>query len=1050
MALRNVTLFIPGGATTFLIGKSGSGKSTLGQLLMRFYTPGLGEILFDGVPLAKLDITWLRKRLTLVEQHSTLFEDTVFNNIALGRGERQDVPRAEVMKAVEFALLQLMINDMPEGIDTIVGARGDTMSGGQRQRMALARAYLRDTPVLLLDESTSALDQISRSLMMDAIREWRQGRTTIVITHDISQILSDDYAIVFEEGRLVQDGYRKHMEKLKDTPFQDFLSEEQQAMISPVHTHRHRSLDLHAGVYSTNPVREPFNASAYIDDPLEVHLTAGENNRASFLPTAFTNKYTTAALQGAGKFGRPISTFGPFLTNNTNTSPPSPIADNPSGYWADPFGTRQPPAQLRKPVPNKRMSKAPELMQKFLDKTGTLAAQARLQGRQRQRIRSEPVIDITPTKRRDKFIKSLRTVGLGPKADEQDHVMSVTAILKTVWPNLDRSTRILMILGFISTALGAAGTPVFSFILSKLILTYQENGTKGAHDAVVYSLAILGISASNATCAYFQHILLEYAGQRWVDRIREMAVERILDQPRAFFTREENSVSRITEGLDRHAEEMRNLLGRFAATVLSALIMIFVALVWALISNWKITLVALSVGPYVWFVTRAFGAISAEWEGKSNDAAERTSAIFFETFTTIKTVRALTLEKHFSERYFKSTRATLVIGLKRALWIGFFFGLSDVSGQLVMALIIYAGAVFVKQGAPAQKIVEVFIQLIITITNVSNLLEFIPQMSASKDMATRILRLAYLPMDSHEHLGNTRVNTTGDIVFTDLTFAYPSRPDQTILNHISLSIPSGKCTAIVGSSGSGKSTIAALLLSLYTTAAEPRSVPDLAVSGRDIKNIHTPTLRSLVTVVAQSPVLFAATVAENISYGLPEDSLYNNLACVRQATTAAGIDDFIMTLPQGYDTPVGEGGIGLSGGQAQRVVIARALVRRPSVLILDEATSALDVESAGLIRQTIHSLVERERESMTVIIITHNRDMMAIADHIFVLDHGQVVEQGGYTELLTRKGEFYNLLSGGEWQTDRSSPRKNSAAVRGMSGVVDWSGTVKNKPGNPF
>lgn len=1037
MVLRNVDLFIPGGNMTFIIGQSGSGKSTLGQLLLRFYLPALGEILLDGVPISKLEITWLRNRVTLVEQNSTLFEDTVFNNIALGRGDHMRVTKEAVDQAVEFALLQLMINDMPEGVSTVVGAKGNTMSGGQRQRMALARAYLRDTPVLLLDESTSALDQISRSLMMDAIRKWRKGKTTIIITHDISQIGPNEYAIIFEKGRVVQEGYRRHMERLKGSPFQSFLPEEEKAQLSPFDARRHTSLKpLVQAPSAVEPVLS-VPKPAYVDDPLEAHLTAGEKNRSTFIPTAFANKHTSAILQGASKFGRPFSASRPQFSPNINVPSLSPVSDRASGFWLDKLDTQQ--ITTAKPTSSPKPS---ERMDTFLDKTGMIAARTRLgNNRQRHRLPSDPPISLSPTKGKRRVLEKLRHPGVSYESHQEYQVQSVMSILRTIWPNLDWQTRGLMVVGFCCAAIGAAGTPVFSYILSKLIETYSM-GSGGQHEAVIYLLSVLGLAGVTASCAYCQHMFLEHAGQQWVNRIREMALERVLDQPRDFFTQDENSISRITEGLDRNAEEMRNLLGRFSATVLTAFIMISVALVWALITDYKITLIALSVGPYVYVVTRAFGAVSGKWEVKSNDASEATGAIFFETFTTIKTVRALTLEKHFSERYFKATRNTLVIGIKRALWSGFFFGLSDVSGDFVMALIFYAGAVLVKQGAPASKIIQVFIQLIITINNVSNLLNYIPQMAMSRDMASRILRLAQLPKDSHEHLGNTRVTTTGDIVFTNLSFSYPSRPDQTILRNMSFTIPSGQCTAIVGSSGSGKSTIAALLLGLYTTTPEPFSsfsVPDLMISGRDIKHIHTPTLRSLITIVAQTPTIFASTVAENIAYGLPNDSLHNNLACIRNAATAAGIDDFIMTLPDQYVTPIGEGGIGLSGGQSQRISIARALIRNPSVMILDEATSALDFESAALIRHTLQSLIQQQRQ-MTIIIITHSRDMMAIADNVFVLDRGELVEQGGFEELVKRKGELYHLLSGGEWEGERRV-RKSSGAVRGMQGFVDWGGS---------
>lgn len=1044
MALRDVTLFIPSGHTTFIIGKSGSGKSTLGQLLMRFYPPALGEIFLDDSPLDNLDTMWLRRQITLVEQHTSLFEDTVFNNIALGKHDHHRITKNEVVHAVEFALLKIMVSDMPNGLDTLVGSRGTTMSGGQRQRMALARAYLRDTPVLMLDESTSALDQVSRSLMIDAIREWRQGKTTIIITHDVSQILVSDYTIIFEHGKLVQEGYRQNLERIKGGAFQGFMTDDQQAQLSPFDVRRHTSAELKERALAAELPASPLDNRTFVDDPLEIHFRASEKTRSSFLPTAFTNKHTSAVIQGAGRFGKPNAGFMPLFLDSTNSLAISPTSSTSSRRsWSDGKEQR---GQHNEGKGFTQHPVAPGVWETYLNKTGNLAARARLptSNRKRQRLHSEASANATPTKRQQKR-KRLPHLRSRPTDPEARQVDTVTSILRTIWPSLDWSSRVVLIIGFMSTATGAAGSPVFSYILAQLFETYGT-GAQGKHKALVYSLSIIGIAFVMAASAFFQHYCLEYAGQRWINRIRELALERILNQPRDFHTNDENSVSRITESLDRHAEEMRNLLGRFSSIVLTAFIMIVVSITWALITQWKITLVALAVGPYVWFVTKAFSTVSGKWEARSNNSSEISSAIFFETFTTIKTVRALVLEKHFSEKHVTATTNTLVIGLKRALWSGFFYGLADVSGDFVMALLFYSGAVFIRDGASAAKIVQVFVQLIITITNVSTLLNFIPQMSAARDMASRILRLSRLPNDSHENMGTTRIATIGDIVFTNLTFSYPSRPDQVILNNVSMTIPANKCTAIVGSSGSGKSTVASLLLSLYTTNnASPvlDSVPDLMVAGRNIKHIHTPTLRSLITIVSQSPTLFSATIAENIAYGLPADSRYRDSASVRHAAAAAGIDDFVMSLPLGYATRVGEGGMGLSGGQAQRLAIARALVRRPAVLILDEATSALDVENAGLIRQTVGSLVRGgDMASMAVIIITHSQEMMSIAEKIIVLDQGEVVEQGGYDELLSRPGPFHHLVSGGEWAPS-PAVRKQSVTVEGMTGTVDWGGSKK-------
>lgn len=333
------------------------------------------------------------------------------------------------------------------------------------------------------------------------------------------------------------------------------------------------------------------------------------------------------------------------------------------------------------------------------------------------------------------------------------------------------------------------------------------------------------------------------------------------------------------------------------------------------------------------------------------------------------------------------------------------------------------------------------------------ILGIIPQMSTCRDAASRVLRLARLSGRSFEHDGTTRITTVGDISFSNCNFAYPSAPHQLVLKEININISPGSCVALVGSSGSGKSTIASLLLKLYTTPETPlRTVPMIALSGRDIKHVHTATLRNLITIVSQTPFLFPASIAENIAYGLRKGSQYSTPEAIRAAASSAGIHDFIMSLPDGYDTLVGEGGTGLSGGQAQRICIARALIRKPSVLILDEATSALDPQSAAIVRDTVRRLVDANddpdptrvrsgataesawtrltagegRERLTVIIITHAKEMMSVADTIVMLDKGRVVEEGGYADLIRKRGPFFKLINGEEWARESKAVQRRS------------------------
>lgn len=223
-------------------------------------------------------------------------------------------------------------------------------------------------------------------------------------------------------------------------------------------------------------------------------------------------------------------------------------------------------------------------------------------------------------------------------------------------------------------------------------------------------------------------------------------------------------------------------------------------------------------------------------------------------------------------------------------------------------------------------------------------------------------------------------------------------------------IPRNSCTALVGRSGSGKSTIASLLLSLYEAPKSTIGGPAITLGGADIRRLHVPTLRSQISIVSQQPTIFAGTIHENIAHGIDQYSSLATLHNVRIAAQGAGIDDFITSLPRGYNTVIGDGGIGLSGGQKQRVVIARALLRQPQILILDEATSSLDPAGAEIVRQTVQQLVATRRE-LTVIIITHAKEMIEIANHVVVLDQGVVVEDGPYAKLSQMVGgKLHSLL----------------------------------------
>ncbi|KAF2814612.1 P-loop containing nucleoside triphosphate hydrolase protein [Mytilinidion resinicola] len=1037
LAIKDASMFFPAGETTFVVGRSGSGKSTLGQLLLRFYDPLEGTIRLDGQPLKLIDAHWLRENVTLVEQHSVLFDDSIYNNIAITRSKNGMPELDSVKEAAQFALLQQTINDLPDGFDTIVGSKGSTLSGGQRQRVALARARLRDTAILILDESTSALDYITRSLMLEAIRAWRRGRTTIVITHDISQIQPQDYVFVLDNAQVVQEGYRKTMEEVKGSPFYTFLTEPVPSPTQslddadPLDNFEERSSWTVSGLGLKGihfPAQDGSRLSDESIDPLDAYLQERSETPMRPISAVFASPL--------GQDPRRLSTahhtspYWRFTANSLSAEPNSATIRQGSTHDLEKYTFVDPdPKVLPKPSP-RAISRSGTPVQRMVSGADRLAARAR----------ESTTSDSPPAKiSRGRSVRQLLRNHQHPR-HQAVKPLSTLKILSTIWPQLDWLARLYLVLAFLTACVHAAATPVFSYVFAHLISTFYIS-TNRSQNAMIYSLSILGLAFVDGAATYVFHFLFEYTAQVWITSTRIEAMKRLLDQPRQFFDEQGNEVSILAECLDHFAEETRNMLGRFTSIIFVVVLMMLIALVWSLISCWKLTLVTIAIAPIMYAVSASYHSISGKWEGHSNEADEAVGIVLHETLTNIRTVRALTLEKVFHRKYVDATTAALKTGLKRALYSGIFFGLSNACMLFFQAFLFWYGSTLMKSGAfNATDVIQTLTILLMSTNYVTTTIVFIPQIGAAQDAAARLLRLANLSQNSHEHVGTVQISSAGSIVLHNLKFAYHSRPTHSVLHQINMEFPPSSCIAIVGASGSGKSTVASLLLNLYPSDPSNSKPTEITVSGRDLKRIHTPTLRSLVSIVSQNPTLFPGTIADNIVYGLPSSSPHTALPNIRMAAAAAGIDDFIESLPSGYFTVVGEGGMGISGGQAQRISIARALVRHPDVLILDEATSALDVESATIIRESIRRLIADAQNdaassfrrpsvpdtaslagshggegsrSMTVIIITHSRAMMEIADKIVMLDQGCVVEEGGFEELRRRKGEFARLLEFG-------------------------------------
>ncbi|KAL6887495.1 ABC-transporter [Trichoderma longibrachiatum] len=1013
---RSSLSFLPG-QLTFIVGRSGSGKSTIGNLIAQFYDPSSGIVCLDGHPLTSLDANWVRSNITFIQQLSVLFDDSVFNNVAVGLGDPESVSKEAVSSACEFALLQSTISSLPQGLETRIGPNGIQLSGGQTQRLALARARIRDPTVLILDEVTSSLDQINRGLVIDAIREWRRGKTTVIITHDVDQIEDDDYIYVMENASLVQQGLRKELDTLSTGPFAILtrLAPVEARPPIPTRTERTASGLLNSNNRTISTISErSFHKTLSMSSSLHKELNNDMQDPAR-------NRFSQYKALGAGTAMALEMRKKQIWEGFEVVEGPREIARSGSFCEAEKRKSSNtvdevydPPRRCSAPEPGRTPSPDSDYKIDLFDDT---------------RCSTEDLLYVFGKAERREGIRGLRLAATREPAPTMNEGIitkkgsskprTLLSTLGTVWPTLAASDRAIFVVGIVVCIISAASTPIFSFCLSQLfgVLWLPDNR---AAEAKKWALYLMATGIIDGTSTGFGHYMLERTGQSWVNALRMKALKNILQQPKSWFDKETNSASRINECLDRDSEETRNIVGRFIPIFISAFGMIAVSVIWALTVSWKLTLVSLAPLPLIAGAVKGYTAMSEKWETRCNQGATDAGALLNETFVNIRVVRALNLEKYFGAKYEKQMAHVLGLGKRRAGYTCVLFGLYESMSFPLTALVFYYATVLLTRndGVTLTQMLQVINLLLFSIGMSAGALDGMPQLTMAQATATRLLGYVTMPVEPEEQgESGIKISNPLPIQLKTVEFAYSQSPNAQVLRGISFDITPESCTAIVGSSGSGKSTIISLLMGLYRPSKDTAS--SLTYAGVPSSALNTHHLRSTMAYVSQTPRLFPTSILENIAYGLAPTSPLRKTTNIHAAAKAANIHEFIVSLPQGYATPVGEGGIALSGGQAQRLSIARALARQPRLLVLDEPTSALDAECSGMIRETISELVGRARTTgqgeMAIVMVTHTPEMMRVCDNIVVIDGGVKVEEGTYEELMSARGAFRHLVSKGEW-----------------------------------
>ena len=529
-------------------------------------------------------------------------------------------------------------------------------------------------------------------------------------------------------------------------------------------------------------------------------------------------------------------------------------------------------------------------------------------------------------------------------------------------------------------------------------------------------LQMMGLLVIQSIASFFRVVIFVMVTERALAAIREDLYGHLIHLPMSFF-----SAKRVGELNSRVASDTAQI-GETLTTTLAELLrgisMVIGGIAILAFTSIKLTLFIVGVIPPLIIVTIIFGKFIRKYSKSVQDEVAASNTIVEETFAGIQTVKAFANEAWERSRY--ATRIKEVVGLavKGGYYRGAFASFITFGLFGAIALVIWFGAGMVHDGElAADKLNEFILYALFIGGSIGGLASVYAQLQKAIGATETIFDL----MEEQTEMIVDRVETLaveiGDIVFNQVEFSYPSRSDVQVLNGLSFKIPKGKTIALVGKSGSGKSTIASLLMRFYHLEQG-----GIISNSKPLNEVDLAAWREELALVPQDVLLFGGSIKENIAYGKTDASEAEIIEAAQQANAW----EFIKGFPEGLETTVGERGVQLSGGQRQRIAIARALLKDPQLLILDEATSALDSESEFLVQEALDRLMQ----GRTSVVIAHRLSTIRNAHEILVINEGQITERGTHDQLLNLGGTYSELvrlqdLGGSEFLQSKNSIAKS-------------------------
>ncbi|MDH3974494.1 MAG: lipid A export permease/ATP-binding protein MsbA [Deltaproteobacteria bacterium] len=524
-------------------------------------------------------------------------------------------------------------------------------------------------------------------------------------------------------------------------------------------------------------------------------------------------------------------------------------------------------------------------------------------------------------------------------------------------------------------------------VLDDVFINKDENMLK------LIPVAIIIIYIFKGIFYFFQSYLMFYVGQSVVKDIRDELYSHIQRQPMSFFAKNPTGtlMSRITYDVNMISSAVSDAFSSLLRDSFTVVILLGVVI----FRDWELALIALVVYPFALYPITKFGRKMRKVGTKSQLAMGYITSFLHETIAGARIVKAFGMEQYESERFARANEHFLKLTMKSRKVRALTMPVMEILGAVAASAVIWYGGFKVMEGKMTTGEFFSFLTALMflyqPVKKLSSVNNVIQEALAA---AERIFALLDKEPDIQDSSHAREITGLKERVsFSGVHFCYD---DENVIDGFDLEVKKGERIAFVGSSGAGKTTLVNLIPRFYDVTGG-----GIFIDGEDIRNVTLPSLRDLIAIVSQETILFNDTVRNNIAYGKKETS---HEAVIR-AARAAFAHDFIMELPEGYNTEVGEQGVRLSGGQRQRLSIARALLKNAPMLILDEATSALDTESEQLVQQALDNLMK----DRTSFVIAHRLSTVVKADRIVVLHKGRLAEEGKHEELLKSGGLYAKL-----------------------------------------